>query len=313
MLKTRTKFLGLGAGAFAALLMSCATDSNDDGAGSQNVGRTPVTPSGAGSMTELENTDVLLRAAQGSAGAARSDAKACFDGLAACAADGGAPDPACIEKLKGCLPKAPRAPIGCPTFPEPTADDIAAVDDAVGQIDDLTGQVVDFVDDVTMAVDDVVGQILDGGIAFPDGGFPFPPSGGGRGPGGGHNKDNGGRGGFFGDGGVPHSRDGGAPTSPTFPPLDGDASIGGGEICGVPLPVVPIGALAGCADKAAKDLAAGTDPISVATDALGCIEAPFADDIAQLCSDATAMCGQADAPPNICGHVKEACTLLTSP
>jgi hypothetical protein len=305
MLKTRTKYLGVGASAaFAALLISCASDGNDDGAGSQNVGREPVAPTG--SMSELENTDVLLRAAQGSAGAARADAKACFDGLGACAGDGGAPDPACIEKLKGCLPKAPRAPIGCPPIPEPTADDIAAVDDAVGQLDDLTGQVVDFVDDVTMAVDDIVGQILDGGIALPDGGFPFPPSGGGRGPGG-HNRGNGG---FGGDGGAPRSRDGGAPP---FPPIDGDASIGGGEICGVPLPVVPIGALAACADQAAKDLAAGTDPISVATTALGCIEEPFADDIAQLCSDATAMCGQPDAPPNICGHVKEACTLLTSP
>jgi hypothetical protein len=102
---------------------------------------------------------------------------------------------------------------------------------------------------------------------------PAAPNKGNGGPGG-----FGGFGGFGGDGGVSHTRDGGAPPFPAFPPIDGDASIGGGEICGVPLPVVPIGALAACADKAAKDLAAGTDPISVATDALGCIEEPFADD-----------------------------------
>jgi hypothetical protein len=307
MVNTRTKYLGLGAsGLCAALLISCASEGNDDGAETQNVGQ--LAPTSTASMSELQNTDALLRAAQGSAGAARTGARGCFDSLDACSGDGGTMSQACIDQLKGCLPKAPPAPIGCSDIPEPTPDQIAAADDLVGQADDLVGQVGDLIGDVQTAVDDVINELLDGGIALPtrpDGGFPFPTGagGGGRGPGG-HNKGTGGRGGF-GDGGVPQF--------PGFPPIDGDASIGGGEICGVPLPTVPVGALASCAETAAKDLQAGADPIEVATAALECIEAPFADDIAALCTDATALCGQADAPPNICGHVKEACAALTSP
>lgn len=312
MLNSRTKHLGLAAsGALAALLISCASDGNGDGAESQNVGEQPAS-TGSGSMSELQNKDALLRAAQGSAGAARAGAMSCFDSLDACAGDGGAIDQACIDQLTGCLPKAPPAPIGCPTIPEPTPEQIAALDDAVGRADDLVGDVADFVGEVQDAVDDIVGELLDGGIAFPappDGGFQFPPSGGGRRPG---DKQGGGRAGLFGDGGVPSFGDGGV-SLPPLPPIDGDASIGGGEICGVPLPTVPVGALAGCAEQAAEDLQAGTDPISVAGAALECIEAPFADDIAQLCGDATALCGEPDAPPNLCAHVKEACTALTSP
>lgn len=310
MVNTRTKYLGLTAsGIFAALLISCASDGNNDGAETQNVGQQPATPTSTASMSELQNTDALLRAAQGSRGAARTGAKSCFDSLDACTGDGGAMSQACIDQLKGCLPKAPPAPIGCPDIPEPTSDQIAAADDLVGQADDLVGQVGDLIGDVQTAVDDVINDILDGGIVLPtppDGGFPFPTGGGGgRGPGG-HNKGRG-------DGGAPHFGDGGVPQFPAFPPIDGDASIGGGEICGVPLPTVPVGALAACAETAAKDLKAGTDPIAVATAAFECIEAPFADDIAALCGEATTACGQPDAPPNICGHVSEVCTALTSP
>jgi hypothetical protein len=317
MLNTRNRYLGLAASsAFAALLISCASDGKDDGAESQNVGQQPVAPTGTGSMSELENTDALLRAAQGSAGAARAGAMSCFNGFGTCKGDGGAIDQACIDQLKGCLPKAPPTPMGCPPLPEPTGEQIAAADDAVGAVDDLAGDVIDFVGEVGDAVDEAVATILDGGIAFPtfpDGGFPLPPSGGGR-PG--HDKSGGGRG-FGGDGGVGGfpglPGDGGAPQFPTFPPIDGDASIGGGEVCGVPLPTVPIGALKACAEAAAAGLQSGTDLIEVATAAIGCIEAPFQDDIAQLCGDATTLCGQPDAPPNICAHVSEVCTALTSP
>jgi hypothetical protein len=297
MLNIQNRHFGLVAGStFAALLISCASDGSNDNAGQQSSAQ----PTGTVANGELANKEAQLRAARDSVGAAKTGAKSCFDGFGACVADSGVIDQACLDQLTGCLPVAPPAPTGCPKLPEPTPEQVTAVDDAVGQADDLVGEVIDFagevedaigpaIEDLAGQVDEVVGAILDGGI-------PLPPSGGApRGPGGaGHNKGRG---------------DAGA----ALPPIAPDLTIGGGELCGVPLPQVPVGALKACADQAAEGLKAGTDLIAVATSALSCIEAPFQDDIAQLCGEASSMCGQPGAPANICAHVIEVCAELTAP
>jgi len=316
MLKIQNRYLGIAGGAFAALLFSCATDGGSDSAEEQAPQQTPS--SSTPTSSELANKEAELRAARESAGAAQSGVKSCFDSLGACMGDGGAPDQACLDKLKGCLPVAPPAPIGCPKLPEPTADDIAAVDDAVGTADDLAGEVVDFAGEVEEAVgpviDDLAGQVEDAVNQILDGGIPLPPAPGAWPPGnGGHNKSGGARGfGALPDGGasVPHfPGDGGV----GFPQIPADASIGGGELCGVPLPTVPVGALKACADKAAEDLKAGGDLFAIAETALSCVAKPFEEDIAKLCGDATSMCAQPDAPPNICAQVNEICSELTGP
>jgi hypothetical protein len=312
--------------ALASLLISCASDSHDNAGQGSTEPQSGAASTSPTSGSDLASTQAQLRAAHASAGAAKSDAKSCFDKLGACKGDGGAIDQACLDQLQGCLPKAPPAPIGCPKIPDLTPEQVTQIDDAVGKADDLVGDAIDF---ASGAID----AVLDGGIAFPDGGFPFPiPVGsGGQGGRGGqpatHTKGRDPVGpGMIGDAGVPEApqwpsfpqADAGAPTKPhgdaqipTLPPIDPDASIGGGELCGVPLPVVPIGALKACADKAAADLKAGQDPIAVATDALTCIEAPFQDDIAKLCGDAKTECAKPGAPPNICGDVSDICSALS--
>ena len=317
-MKNQSKYLGMApVGVFAALLLSCASDGNNDNTGAQNAGQQPGSATSADS--ELASKEAQLRAARESAGAAKAGAKGCFDAAHACVADGGVIDQACLDKLTACLPVAPPGPIGCPKLPEPTAEQIAAVDDAVGKADDLVGQAADFAgqveDAVGPAIDDLAGHVEAVVGAVLDGGIPLPPLTGGSHPGASpsHNKNGGGAGG---DAGV---RD-------TFPPFGGDAgprgtlpviapdaSIGGGELCGIPLPKVPVGALKACADTAAAALKGGADLITVAESALACIEKPFEADIAQVCGEATSLCSQAGSPPNICAHVSEICAELTAP
>jgi hypothetical protein len=311
MLKIQSRYLKIAAGGvFAAGLIGCASEGDKDNVGPQtSAPQTSETATAMGSV--LANKEAELRAARGSAGAARDGVKSCFDSLGACAGDGGAPDQACLDQLKGCLPVAPPAPIGCPTLPEPTAEQIAAADDAVGAADDLAEDVINTVgpviDDLATQVDEVIAAILDGGIPLPP-----PPSGG---PGRGDRDKGTGRGGLadagggFGGGFPPFTNDGGV----GLPPIPADASIGGGELCGVPLPVIPIGELKACGDAAAAELAAGGDVFAVAESALTCVATPFAEDIAALCGDATSTCAQPDAPPNICAHIKEICSELTGP
>lgn len=339
MNNAKTKYWVATTTALASLLISCASDSSHDGAGQQSG--TQQAGSGASSTPassdgDVASTEALLRAAHASAGAAKSDAKSCFDKLDACKGDGGvgAIDHACLDQLKGCLPKAPPAPIGCPKIPDLTPEEIKEIDDAVGKADDLVDDAINF---ATGAID----ALLDGGIALPDGGFsfPIPGNGGGFPVGTGgqggrpgtptHNKDRGpgvGVGiGFPGDAGVPSGwqappaprgdagvavKPHGDAQVPGFPNIDPDASIGGGELCGVPLPTIPVGALKACAEQAASDLQGGTDPIAVATSAFSCIEAPFQDDISKLCGEAKTECAKPNAPPNICGNVNDLCSAL---
>jgi hypothetical protein len=239
--------------------------------------------------------------------------------------DGGAASQACVDQLTGCLPTKPPAPIGCPKIPDLTPEEIKQIDDAVGKVDDIASDAIDF-------AGGLIGSLLDGGIALPlpDGGFPFPTGNGngarggqtgggglisgGQGAGaqtgaGARNKDRGRPdAGALSDAGVPaHAPDAHVPS---WPALDPDASIGGGDLCGVTLPEVPIGALKACADKAAADLKSGQDPLTVAGAALSCIEAPFQDDIAKLCAEAKTECAKPSAPPNICGGVSDLCSAL---
>ena len=185
----------LAAGSIAAFGLT-EPDSGSDSAEQQAPQQTPS--SSAPTSSELANKEAELRAARESAGAARTGVRSCFDSLGTCMGDGGAPDQACLDKLKGCLPVAPPAPIGCPKLPEPTADDIAAVDDAVGAADDLAGEVLDFAGEVEEAVgpviDDLAGQVEDAVNQILDGGIPLPPAPGAGTPGhGGRNKSGGAR------------------------------------------------------------------------------------------------------------------------
>lgn len=321
MNKTTNKYWVVATTALASLFISCASDSSGDKSSQENGDPRPAA-SGSSSFSDSDvaSTEAQLRAARASAGAAKSDAKSCFEKLSTCKGDAGTIDQACLDQLQGCLPKGPPAPVDCPKIPDLTPEQVTAIDDAVGQADDLAGDAIDF-------AGGIIDALLDGGISFPDGGIPFPVGNGGQGGGsqggqGGRPNMNKGRG----DAGLPtvpqapsfpHG-DAGVATRPHadaqvpgFPAIDPDASIGGGELCGVPLPVVPIGALKACADKAAADLKGGQDPVAVATSALSCIEAPFHDDIAKLCGEAKTECAKAGAPPNICGNVNDICSALS--
>lgn len=320
MIQTKTKIGAVASSAFVVLLISCASD--DRNSSEQSVVSQPTATTATGSVRDqsaLANTEALLLAARASAGAARSDAKSCFDRVQACKGDAGTIDQSCLDMLQGCMPKAAPKPIDCEAISDLTPEQIGEIDQVVGVADDLIDDAIDF---ATGAID----ALLDGGLALPDGGFPFPVGpGGGQAGRSGSRKDRGQGGADFGDAGWPvgsrapsSSRaDAGAVARPTrdaqvpsFPTIDPDAAIPGGELCGVALPAIPVGALAACADKAAAGLRSGGDLLAIANDAFTCIEAPFKDDIAKLCAEGKAECGKAGAPPNICANVTEICGAL---
>ena len=304
MIQTKTKIGAVATGVFAALLISCASDDRDTPEQSVVPSTSAPTTGNASTGIDVADTEALLLAARASAGAAKNDAKSCFDKVQACKGDAGAVDQACLDMLQGCMPKAAPKPIDCKDLSELTPEQIKEIDDAVGVADGLIDDAIDF---ATGAID----ALLDSGLVLPDGGIVFPV---------GHGGGQGGRPGRKGrdDAGVPtgprgpsSSRgDAGVPAKPTRPTLDPDASIPGAEICGVALPAIPVGALAACADKAASALKSGGDLVAIATDAFTCIEAPFKDDIAKLCTEGKAECAKAGAPPNICANVTEICGAL---
>ncbi len=305
MIQTKTKIGAVATSAFAVLLISCASDDRDSSEQSVVPQPTPTATGSASGGSDVANTEALLLAARASAGAAKSDAKSCFDKVQACKGDAGMIDQACLDMLQGCFPKAAPKPIDCKDITDLTPEQIDEIDEAVGVADGLIDDAIDF---ATGAID----ALLDSGLVLPDGGIPFPVGqGGAQGGRPGSRKDRGDAGVPSGSRGPSSSRgDAGVPVKPTRPIIDADASIPGGELCGVPLPAIPVGALAACADKAASALKSGGDLVAIATDAFTCIEAPFKDDIAKLCAEGKAECGKAGAPPNICANVTEICGAL---